>query len=95
MGILKISLAILKRYAILDNREYHENMEERKMEKKLEKLEVSYVYDPGRRTLECDVKYNGITDSFVCMYDGTLMWNTIQEFVNGFVQYLMEKEKES
>ena len=54
-------------------------------------LEVSYVYDPSSKTLECDVKYNGITDSFVCMYDETLMWNTIQEFVNGFVKYLMDK----
>ena len=56
-------------------------------------LEVSYVYDPGGRTLECSAIYNGAKDGFVCKYDETLTWNTIQEFVNGFVQYLMEKEE--
>ena len=56
------------------------------------KLEVSYVYDPGGRTLDCEASYNGAKDGFVCKYDETLTWNTIQEFVNGFVQYLMEKE---
>ena len=64
-------------------------MEEKKMEKK---LEVSYVYDPEKKTLECDVKYNGIEDSFCAMYDEYLTHETIQEFVNGFVQYLKEKE---
>ena len=92
MRILKISLALLKRYVILQNREYHENMEEMKMGKKLEvSLEVSYVYDPERGTLECNAKYNGIKDSFCAMYDETLTHETIQEFVGGFVQYLMEK----
>ena len=55
------------------------------------KLEVSYVYDPEKKTLECSAIYNGAKDGFVCMYDETLTWNTIQEFVNGFVQYLQDK----
>ena len=55
------------------------------------KLEVSYVYDPEKKTLECDAIYNGLKDSFCCMYDETLTHDTILEFVNGFVQYLMEK----
>ena len=63
-------------------------MEERKMEKR---LEVSYVYDPEVKTLECDVKYNGIKDSFCAMFDETLPYTTVHEHVNGFVQYLMEK----
>ena len=57
------------------------------------KLEVSYVYDPEKKTLECDVKYNGIQDGFVCMYDEYLTHETIQEFVNGFVQYLQEQQQ--
>ena len=55
------------------------------------KLEVSYVYDPSSKTLECSAIYNGAKDGFVCMYDETLTHDTILEFVNGFVQYLMEK----
>ena len=66
--------------------------EERKMEKK---LEVWIVYDPLEKKLECNVEYNGAKDSFCVMYDEYLTHETIQEFVNGFVQYLMEKEKES
>ena len=58
------------------------------------KLEVSYVYDPGRKTLECDVKYNGIKDSFCAMFDEYLTCKTVHEFVSGFVQYLKEKEEE-
>ena len=56
------------------------------------KLEVSYVYDPEKKTLECSAIYNGAKDGFVCMYDETLTHDTILEFVNGFVQYLKEKE---
>ena len=55
------------------------------------KLEVSYVYDPEKKTLECSAIYNGLQDGFVCMYDETLTCKTVHEFVNGFVQYLMEK----
>ena len=33
------------------------------------KLEVSYVYDPDKKTLECDVIYNGLKDSFCAMFD--------------------------
>ena len=58
------------------------------------KLEVSYVYDPSSKTLECSAIYNGIQDGFVCMYDEYLTHETIQEFVNGFVQYLKEKEND-
>ena len=69
------------------------------MEKKLEvmekKLEVSYVYDPEKKTLECSAIYNGAKDGFVCMYDEYLTYETIQEFVRGFVQYLLRKEKEN
>ena len=56
------------------------------------KLEVSFVYDPEeKKTLECVAKYSGIEDGFCAVYDEFLTWETIQEFVNGFVQYLMEK----
>ena len=55
------------------------------------KLEVSYVYDPEKKTLDCDAKYNGIKDSFCAVFDECLTFETIQVFVNGFVQYLMEK----
>ena len=58
------------------------------------KLEVSYIYDPAKKTLDCDVKYNGIKDSFCAMYDEYLTYETIQEFVRGFVQYLKEKEND-
>ena len=56
------------------------------------KLEVSYVYDPEKKTLDCEAKYNGIKDSFCAMYDDYLTYETVQEFVRGFVQYLKEKE---
>ena len=88
MGILKLSLALLKRYAILDNREYHERRRE-EMEKR---LVVTYVYDPEVKTLECNVEYNGAKDSFCAMFDEYLTYETIQEFVRGFVQYLQEKQ---
>ena len=55
------------------------------------KLEVSYVYDPVEKTLECAVIYNGAKDGFCCVFDEYLTHETIQEFVNGFMQYLMEK----
>ena len=57
------------------------------------KLEVSYVYDPAKKTLECDAIYDGlIKDSFCVMFDGCLTCKTVHEFVSGFVQYLKEKE---
>ena len=59
------------------------------------KLEVSIVYDPKKKTLDCDAVYDGIKDSFCAVYDEFLTWETIQEFVNGFVQYLYLKEKEN
>ena len=60
------------------------------------KLEVSFVYDPEeKKTLDCYAKYNGITDSFCAVFDEYLTYETIQEFVNGFVQYLYLKEKEN
>jgi hypothetical protein len=64
-------------------------MEERKMEKK---LEVWIVYDPEVKTLECNVEYNGAKDGFCAMYDEYLTYETIQEFVRGFVQYLIWKK---
>ena len=59
------------------------------------KLEVSYVYDPERGTLDCNAAYNGIKDSFCAVFDEPMTYETIQEFVNGFVQYLKEKENEN
>ena len=59
------------------------------------KLEVSFVYDPEKKTLDCDAKYNGIKDSFCAMYDEYLTHETIQVFVRGLVQYLKEKENEN
>ena len=58
------------------------------------KLEVSYVYDPAKKTLECDAIYDGLGDSFCAMFDEHPTHKTIQEFVNGFVQYLKEKEND-
>ena len=58
------------------------------------KLEVSYVYDPEGGTLECVAIYNGTKDSYCAMFDEYLTYETIQEFINGFVQYLKEKEEE-
>ena len=55
-------------------------------------LEVSYVYDPERGTLECNAKYNGVGDSFCALFEERLTLETIQEFVNGFLQYLIRKE---
>ena len=57
------------------------------------RLEVSYVYD--QKTLVCNVVYNGIKDSFCAMFDAPPTCKTVHEHVNGFVQYLIDKEKES
>ena len=59
-----------------------------------DRMEVSYVYDPLEKKLECNVEYNGAKDSFCAMFDEYLTHETIQEFVNGFVQYLQEKQGE-
>ena len=55
------------------------------------RLEVSYVYDPEKKTLDCVAAYNGTKDSFCVMYDEYMTCKTVHEFVSGFVQYLMEK----
>ena len=61
----------------------------------MEKLEVSYVYDPEKKTLECDAVCGGlIKDSFCAMFDEHPTHKTVHEFVSGFVQYLKEKEEE-
>ena len=65
-------------------------MEERKMEKR---LEVSYVYDPVKKTLDCDVIYNGTRDSFCAIFDEYLTCETVHGYVSGFVQYLREKQQ--
>ena len=57
-----------------------------------DRMEVSYVYDPEVKTLDCNVEYNGAQDGFCAMFDEYLTYETIQEFVNGFVQYLQEKQ---
>ena len=64
------------------------------MEKKLmeKKLEVSYVYDPERLLVECDVMYGDARDGFCAMFDEVTNCETIHEFINGFVQYLKEKD---
>lgn len=63
------------------------------MEKKLEvSLEVSYVYDPERKELSCDVVYNGTRDCFCAMFDESPPCETVHEFINGFVQFLREKD---
>ena len=59
------------------------------------KLEVSFVYDPEKKTLDCDAKYNGTKDSFCAVFDEYLTCETVQEFVGGFIQYLKEKENEN
>ena len=64
------------------------------MEKKLKKLEVSYIYDPEGGTLECVAIYDGTKDSFCAMFDDVAQLETVHEFVSGFVQYLKEKEEE-
>ena len=56
------------------------------------KLEVWIVYDPLEKKLECDAIYNGAKDGFCAMYDEYLTYETIQEFVRGFVQYLIWKK---
>ena len=86
MRILKKSLAILKRCSILIVEEIFRRS--RKME---QKLEGSYVYDPERGTLECNAKYNGVGDSFCALFEERLTLDTVQEFVNGFLQYLVGK----
>ena len=57
------------------------------------KLEVSYVYDPEKKTLDCVAAYNGTKDSFCAVFDETLTCKTIHEFVSGFVQYLQEQQQ--
>ena len=70
-------------------------MEERKMEKKLEvSLEVSYVYDPERKELSCDVTYNGTRDSFCAMFDDHPTHKSCLEFINGFILFLQEKQQQ-
>ena len=72
-------------------------MEEEIMEKKLTKkveVSVSYVYDPVKKTLDCDVIYNGTKDSFCAMFDEYLTCQTVHEFINGFVQFLHEKQQQ-
>ena len=59
-----------------------------------DRMEVSYVYDPVGKTLECSVEYNGAKDSFCCMFDEYLTCKTVHEHVNGFVQYLLLKMEE-
>ena len=64
------------------------------MEKKLEKkVSVSYTYDPVGGTLDCDVIYDVTKDSFCCLFDEYANLTTIHEFINGFVQFLREKQQ--
>ncbi len=58
-------------------------------------IEVSFIYDPEKKTLDCNATYNGIKDSFCAVFDECLTYETIQEFVRGFIQYLKEKENEN
>jgi len=66
----------------------------KKMEKKLTKkveVSVSYVYDPGVGTLDVDVTYNGLKDGFCAVFDEHPTHKTMHEFINGFMQFLLEK----
>ena len=66
-----------------------------KMEKKLEKkVSVSYVYDPESLSLECNVTYNGLKDGFCAMFDDHPHRQTIHDLVDGFVQFLHEKQQQ-
>ena len=62
------------------------------MDKMEKRLEVSYIYDPGG-TLEVICDYNGTRDSFCAMFDDSLSIETMHEFINGFVQFLREKQQ--
>ena len=64
------------------------------MEKLEKKLSVSYIYDPGVRTLDVDVTYNGTRDCFCAMFDEHPPCETVHEFINGFVQFLHEKQQQ-
>ena len=65
------------------------------MEKKLEKkLEVSYVYDPEKKTLDCIATYNGTRDSFCAIFDDHPTHKTVHEFINGFILFLQEKQQQ-
>ena len=56
------------------------------------RLEVSYVYDPVSRSLSCDVLYDGVTrDGFCAVFDEHPTHKTMHEFINGFMQFLLEK----
>ena len=59
----------------------------------MEKLEVSYIYDPERKRLSCDVMCGGLGDSFCAMFDDHPTHKTIHDLVDGFVQRLQEKEE--
>ena len=58
------------------------------------RLEVSYVYDPDKKTLECDVIYNGLKDGFCATFDESPPCETVHEFISGFVQFLHEKQQQ-
>ena len=93
MRILKLSLALLKRYAILQNRRNKKMEKKKETDKNImtERLEVSYVYDPVSRSLECEAIYNGLKDGFCAVFDEHPTHKTMHEFINGFMQFLLEK----
>ena len=58
------------------------------------KVSVSYTYDPDKKTLVCDVIYNGLKDGFCAMFDDSLSIETVHEFINGFILFLQEKQQQ-
>ena len=65
---------------------------EKKLTKKVE-VSVSYVYDPGVGTLECDVVYNGTRDCLCAMFDEHPTHKSCLEFIEGFLLFLQEKQQ--
>ena len=66
---------------------------EKKLEKRLE-VSVSYVYDPVKKTLDCDVMCGGLGDSFCCLFDDHPTHKSCLEFINGFILFLQEKQQQ-
>ena len=64
---------------------------QKKLEKKIE-VSVSYIYDPERKRLSCDVTYNGLKDGFCATFDDHPTHKSCLEFINGFLLFLQEKQ---
>ena len=58
------------------------------------RLEVSYVYDPERKRLSCDVVCGGLRDGFCAVFDMAPTHKSCLEFINGFILFLQEKQQQ-